>query len=175
MVPFQQPDQKQAMINERISAREVLLISSTGEKLGIINTKEALQKAKNDGLDLVLVAETSKPPVCKIMDYNKLIYEQKKREKKNESHGKVEIKELRFGICIQDHDLQIKAKQAKEFLEKGWRVKLSVQFSGREKQHPELGIDVLNRFIKFVGEDKSKFENQPRLEGRYMNTYLLKK
>jgi translation initiation factor IF-3 len=175
MVPFQQPEQKQAMINERISAREVLVISSTGTKLGIINTRDAILKAKTEGLDLVLVAESANPPVCKIMDYNKLIYEQKKREKKNENNGKVEIKELRFGICIQDHDLQIKAKQAKDFLDRGCRVKLSVQFSGREKQHPELGTDVLNRFIKFVGEESAKFESVPRLDGKYMNTYLLRK
>ncbi|MCI8641228.1 MAG: translation initiation factor IF-3 [Clostridia bacterium] len=161
--------------NGQIREREVQLIGENGEKLGVIPTKEALEKAIEKNLDLVLVAPNGKPPVCKIMNYGKYKFEQSKKEKEAKKKQKtLELKELRVTPNIEEHDFEFKAKNARKFLEDGNKVKITVRFRGREVNNAKSGENVLNKFIEKL-EDISTVEKKPKLEGRNMFTILAKK
>jgi translation initiation factor IF-3 len=153
-------------INEAIRAREVRLIDQEGEQLGIKSLREALQIAAEKNLDLVNVAPTAKPPVCRIMDYGKFRYEQSKKEKEARKNQKViSIKEIRMTTNIDEHDYQTKLRNAIKFLQAGDKVKASVRFRGREMAHTELGQKVLIRMAKEC-EEVATVERAPKLEGR---------
>ena len=162
-------------INGQIREKEVQLIGANGEKLGIISTREALDKAAEQNLDLVLVAPNSKPVVCKIMNYGKYKFEQAKKEKEAKKKQKsLELKELRVTPNIEEHDFEFKAKNARKFLVDGNKVKITVRFSGREVNNSKAGELVLRNFIEKL-EDVAVVEKQPKLEGRNMFTILAKK
>lgn len=162
-------------INGQIKAKEVQLISDEGEKLGVISLQEALEKAEDKKLDLVLVAPNVNPPVCKIMNYGKYKFEQAKKEKETKKKQKVlEIKEIRITPNIEEHDFGFKSKNARKFLEDGNKVKITVRFKGREVNNVKLGENVLEKFIKEL-EDVSVVEKKPKLEGRNMFIMLSKK
>ena len=162
-------------INGQIKAKEVQLISDEGEKLGVISLQEALEKAEDKKLDLVLVAPNVNPPVCKIMNYGKYKFEQAKKEKEAKKKQKVlEIKEIRITPNIEEHDFGFKSKNARKFLEDGNKVKITVRFKGREVNNVKLGENVLEKFIQEL-EDISVVEKKPKLEGRNMFTILSKK
>ena len=162
-------------INRQIRAKEVQLIGENGEKIGVILLSEALEKAEEKNLDLVLVAPQAKPPVCKIMNYGKYKFEQAKKEKEAKKKQKtLEIKEIRVTPNIEEHDFGFKAKNARKFLEDGNKVKITVRFRGREVNNSKAGELVLRKFIQAL-EDVSVVEKQPKLEGRNMFTILAKK
>ncbi|PAE30944.1 translation initiation factor IF-3 [Paenibacillus sp. 7884-2] len=159
---------KDMNVNEKIRAREVRLIDSNGDQLGVKTRQEALEIAQTRNLDLVLVAPNAKPPVCRIMDYGKYRFEQQKKEKEARKKQKViNIKEVRFTPGIGDHDFETKLKNARKFLEKGDKVKAAVRFRGRAITHKELGREVLDRFAEEV-KDIATIETKPKMEGRNM-------
>lgn len=159
---------KETLINEEIREKEVRLIDSNGEQLGIVATRKALELAEGKQLDLVLIAATAKPPVCRIMDYNKYIYEQSKREKEAKKNQKViNIKEIRFSPKIEEHDINIKAKNAEKFLKDGDKVKVTVRFRGRENDYTHRGNVLLDQFAELVSS-VGDIEKAPKLEGRNM-------
>ena len=162
-------------INDRIRAKEVQLISETGEKLGVKSLTEALEIADEKNLDVVLVATNANPPVCKLMNYGKYKFEQAKREKEAKKKQKtLEIKEIRITPNIEEHDFGFKSKNARKFLEDGNKVKITVRFRGRELNNVKAGEDVLNKFIEAL-EDVGTVEKKPKLEGRNMFIMLVKK
>jgi translation initiation factor IF-3 len=155
-------------VNNDIRVRDVrVIVESTGEQLGVIPTMQAIQMAQEQGLDLVEVSETSNPPVCKIMDYGVYKFRRAKalREAKK-SQTKIEIKEMRFTPRIADHDVQVKARKIKEFLDDGNKVIISVKFKGREKTHMNLlGRELMDKVVGLLGADSISIENQPKVEG----------
>ncbi|WP_026021297.1 translation initiation factor IF-3 [Paenibacillus senegalensis] len=156
------------MVNEEIRAREVRLIGADGEQLGIKPIREALQIAYDANLDLVNVAPTAKPPVCRIMDYGKYRYEMQKKEKEARKNQKiVDLKEVRFSATIEEHDFQTKLRNVTKFLKDGDKVKCSVRFRGREITHASIGQKVLERVAK-ESEELCVVERKPKLEGRSM-------
>ena len=155
-------------INEEIRAREVRVIGSDGEQLGIMSGREAQQLAYEKHLDLVEIAPTAKPPVCRIMDYGKYRYEQQKREKESRQKQKTfDIKEVKLRPGIEEHDFNVKFKNAVRFLEDGDKVKVTIMFRGRELSHPELGEVLLNKMAAQLKE-MAVVERQPKLEGKNM-------
>ncbi len=159
---------QELLINEQIRLSEVQLISDSGEKLGIMSSKEALDLAIQKNLDLVLVSPNGNPPVCKIMNYGKYKFEQAKREKEAKKKQKsLEVKELRVTPNTEEHDFNFKLKNARKFLESGSKVKITVRFRGRELNYVKLGEDVLNRFIEELS-DIATPEKKPLLEGKNM-------
>lgn len=155
-------------INEEIRAREVRVIGSDGEQLGIMSSREAQQLAYEKHLDLVEIAPTAKPPVCRIMDYGKYRYEQQKREKESRKKQKTfDIKEVKLRPGIEEHDFNVKFKNAVRFLEDGDKVKVTIMFRGRELSHPELGEVLLNKMAAQLKE-MAVVERQPKLEGKNM-------
>ena len=155
-------------INEEIRAREVRVIGSDGEQLGIMSGREAQQLAYEKHLDLVEIAPTAKPPVCRIMDYGKYRYEQQKREKESRKKQKTfDIKEVKLRPGIEEHDFNVKFKNAVRFLEDGDKVKVTIMFRGRELSHPELGEVLLNKMAAQLKE-MAVVETQPKLEGKNM-------
>ncbi len=162
-------------INGQIREKEVQLIGANGEKLGVVSTREALEKAAENDLDLVLVSPNAKPAVCKIMNYGKYKFEQAKKEKEAKKKQKVlEVKELRVTPNIEEHDFEFKSKNARKFLTDGNKVKITVRFRGREVNNSKAGEVVLNKFIEKL-EDIATVEKAPKLEGRNMFTILAKK
>ncbi len=161
--------------NGQIRAKEVQLISETGEKLGIVPLARALELSTEKKLDLVLVSPNSQVPVCKIMNYGKYKFEQAKKEKEAKKKQRTqETKELRITPNIEEHDFGFKAKNARKFLEDGNKVKITVRFRGRELNNTKLGEQVLNQFIDNL-EDISVVERKPKLEGKNMFIILAKK
>jgi translation initiation factor IF-3 len=154
----------------------VRLISDTNEQVGIVTTLEAMRIARESGMDLVEVSPNEKPPVCRIMDYGKWKYKQRKKEQKSHATGKVgELKELRIrSVRIDDHDQTTKLNQAKKFLEDGHKVQFNLMFKGREMAHVDLGRDILEKF-KVDLLEISKPEREPKLEGRRMIMILAPK
>ncbi|MDR0930493.1 MAG: translation initiation factor IF-3 [Clostridiales bacterium] len=154
------------LINEQIRAREVRLIGKEGEQVGVIPLTEAQAMANEAELDLVLIAPQAKPPVCKIIDYSKFKFEEKKRLKENKKNQKVTIiKEVRFTLNISDHDFNFKTNNAIRFLEHGDKVKATVRFRGREITHSDLGMKILTKFIDAVAEYGTP-DKPPKMEGR---------
>ena len=162
-------------INRQIRAKEVQLIGENGEKLGIMSLNEALEKAEDKNLDLVLVAPNANPVVCKIMNYGKYKFEQAKKEKEAKKKQRVlEVKEIRVTPNIEEHDFGFKLKNAKKFLADGNKVRITVRFRGREINNSNAGEIVLNKFIENL-EDVATVEKKPKLEGRNMFIILAKK
>ncbi len=162
-------------VNERIRIREVRLIDEEGQQLGIVPTFQALQTARERGLDLVEVAPNAVPPVCRIMDWGKERYEQSRKERESRRNSKaITIKEIRLKPKTDDHDLDTKTRKAKEFLQDGDKVKLTVLFRGRENLHPEVGRALLDRMLDQLGQ-MAIIEATPRLEGRNMTAMLAPK
>jgi translation initiation factor IF-3 len=163
---------KELDINDQIRDKEVRLIDDEGEQLGVVSTKEAMRLAEEKKLDLVKVSPNAVPPVCKIMDYGKHKYELTKKEKESKKKQKViNVKEIRLTPTIDEHDLQVKIKNAVKFLEKGDRVKIVVRFRGRQLGHTEIGRVVLNRFVEATS-DYSVVDKTPKMEGRQMVMFL---
>src|SRR5690606_16436882 len=159
---------EQHQINDDIRAKEVRLVGPESEQLGIKPLREALQMAAEMNFDLVNVAPTAKPPVCRIMDYGKFRYEQQKREKEaRKNHKVVEVKEVWFRANIEEHDYQTTYRNVVKFLKDGDKVKASVRFRGREITHADRGQRILNRLASEVAEI-CNVERAPKLEGRSM-------
>jgi translation initiation factor IF-3 len=157
---------KNVNINEGIREREIRLLD--GKESTIIDTKEALVLADEKNMDLVMVSPTAKPPVCRIMDYNKFLYEQSKKQKEAKKNQKtLEIKEVRLSATIEDHDIEIKAKNAKKFIANGDKVKVAIRFRGRQNGYRNLGNKVFERFLNMM-EDLAVVEKSAQLEGRNM-------
>jgi len=169
--------EKDLFINEQIRAKEVMVIGPNGEQLGIKPIKDALTLSTYAGFDLVLINPNGNPPVCKIMDYNKFKYQNKKRNKENlkkQREANLEVKEYRLSVSIDVHDFDTRVRNSKKYLEKGHRIKASIRFRGREMAHTELGKDVLLRFATALAE-VSDIEQKPILEGRNMTMILMPK
>jgi translation initiation factor IF-3 len=162
-------------VNEEIRVPQVRLIDEAGEMLGVLSIRDALYKAYQAGLDLLEISPNAVPPVCKITDYGKFKYEQQK--KANEARKKqkvVEIKEIKVRPNIDDHDYDVKMKQAKSFIGEGDKVKVTLRFRGREMAHQELGVKLLER-IRTELTELVKVEQMPRLENRQMIMVLAPK
>ncbi len=160
------------MINEEIRDKEVRLVSDDGEQLGIMPLEQAMEIANNRQLDLVKIAPTAKPPVCKIMDYGKYRFEASKREKEARKNQKtINIKEIRLSATIDHHDLEVKAKNAVKFLNAGDKVKVSIRFRGRQMSHSDIGMTVMNTFYDGM-KDIANLDKAPKLEGRNMFMFL---
>ena len=160
------------MINEQIRDKEVRVIGENGEQLGIMSAKEAMKLAMEAELDLVKIAPTAKPPVCKIIDYGKYKYEQTRKEKEAKKKQKVtEVKEIRLSPNIDANDLNTKANQARKFLTKGDKVKVALRFRGREMAHMGISKQILDDFYAKV-EDVAVIEKPAKLEGRNMIMFL---
>ena len=159
---------QELLINEQIRLNEVQVISETGEKLGTMSSKAATDIAMEKDLDLVLVSPNANPPVCKIMNYGKYKFEQAKREKEAKKKQKsFEVKEIRVTPNTEEHDFNFKVKNARKFLESGFKVKVTVRFRGRELNYVKLGEDILNKFIDDLS-DIATPEKKPFLEGKNM-------
>lgn len=166
---------KDMMVNEGIRAREIRLIGPTGDQLGIKSRNEALEMAANLNLDLVMVAPTAKPPVCRIMDYGKFRFEQQKKEREaRKNQTVINLKEIRLSPTIEEHDFNTKLRNAIKFLEKGDKVKATIRFKGRAITHKEIGQRVLDRFSAACAE-VSTVESAPKMDGRSMFLVLAPK
>ena len=163
------------MINEQIRDREVRLIGVNGEQLGIMPAREAMKLAEAAELDLVKIAPTAKPPVCKIIDYGKYRYEMARKEKEAKKKQKVvEVKEIRMSPNIESNDLQTKMNAAKKFLTKGNKVKVTLRFRGREMTHMQSSKHILDDFAKSLA-DVAVIEKAPKVEGRSISMVLTEK
>lgn len=163
---------KNYIINEKIRNKEIRVISKDGEQLGILQTKEALNMAEESELDLVMISPNAKPPVCKIMDLGKFIYEQSKKEKEAKKKQKViNIKEIRVSLTIEENDIAIKAKKARKFLLDGDKVKVTVRFRGREMQLGDIAQKILENFLGKL-DDVCIMEKPAKREGRNMTMIL---
>lgn len=155
-------------INEEIRARVVRVNTVDGEQLGIMEIHEAMRLADERHMDLVEIAPGAKPPVCRIMDYGRYLYEQQKKEKEARKKQRIiDVKEVKLRIRIEDHDFDVKTKHAIRFLQGGDKVKVTIMFRGREMTHPELGEQLLNRMAEKL-QDIATVERKPKLEGRNM-------
>ena len=162
-------------LNEEIRDKELRVIGADGAQLGIMSAAQANELAEEQGLDLVKISPNAVPPVCKIMDYSKFCYDQKKREKDAKKNQKVvEIKEIRMSPSIDTNDLNTKIKNAVKFLKEGNRVKVSVRFRGREMAHTNIGEKLLMDFADACAECAT-MEKNPKLEGRFMAMFLTPK
>lgn len=163
------------MINEQIRDKEVRVIGVDGEQVGIMSSKDAMKMAMNLELDLIKIAPTAKPPVCKIADYGKYRYEQARREKEAKKKQKViDIKEVRLSPNIDKNDLNTKINQARKFLSKGDKVKVTLRFRGRELAHVNQSKVILDDFAKAL-EDLAVVDKPPKFEGRSMIMFLTQK
>lgn len=165
----------QLRINDQIRAREVRLVDADGAQLGVVSGRDALRIATEKGLDLVEVAPTARPPVCRIMDYGKFKYEQQKREREARKKQKViNIKEVKMRPNIEDHDFEVRVKNTEKFLKEGDKVKATIMFRGREIVHANLGKAVLDRLLERV-QDLCIVERAAKVEGRNMIMILAPK
>jgi len=163
------------MINEQIRDKEVRLIGANGEQLGIMSARDAMKIAREAELDLVKIAPTAKPPVCKIIDYGKYKYEMSRKEKEARRKQKIiEIKEVRLSPNIDENDLNTKISAARKFLQKGDKVKVTLRFRGREMAHVQKSKQILDVFAEKVA-DLAVVEKAPKLEGRQMIMFLTEK
>ena len=156
------------MINEEIREREVRVVNQNGEQLGIMPTAQALQLAEEQELDLVNIAPNARPPVCKLMDYGKYRFEMSKKEREIKKNQKVmETKGIQLSATIEDHDIDVKFRQAVKFLKDGNKLKVSIRFRGRQIAHSEIGMQVMQEFAERI-KDYGTVERRPMLEGRQM-------
>ena len=166
---------KELQINEQIRDSEVRVIGDTGEQLGVMSSRDAQRLADEKNLDLVKIAPTATPPVCRIMDYGKYRFEQAKREKEAKKNQHiVELKEVRLGLNTDVGDFNTKVKHAIRFLQDGDKVKVSIRFRGREMGHPEMGHEALKRFAEACSE-YANVEKPSKMEGRHMMMFLAPK
>jgi translation initiation factor IF-3 len=161
-------------VNRQIRIPQVRLIDEKGEQVGIVNVEDARRRAEDAGLDLVEVSPTAVPPVCRILDFGKFKYEQRKKEKGGHKHHTSQLKELRVRPTIDKHDLEYRLKQGREFLEEGHKVQVVCVFKGRQLDHPEHGYRVMDQVKTNLG-DICKVEATPKLLGRRMTMLLAKK
>ena len=163
------------MINEQIRDREIRLIGQNGEQLGIMSARDAYLKAQEAGLDLVKIAPTAKPPVCKIIDYGKYRYELARKEKEAKKKQKtIEVKEVRLSPNIDSNALNTKIASARKFIEKGNKVKVTLRFRGREMAHVQSSRHILDEFAKAL-EDIALVDKPAKMEGRSMAMFLTEK
>ena len=168
-------DKRFIRMNERIRAREVRVIGADGEQIGILPPYEALKLAREKNLDLVEISPTAQPPVCRIMDYGKFLYQNEKREREAKKKQKViTVKEVKFRINVDDHDYETKKNHVLRFLEEGDKVKATIFFRGREMTRQSFGRQILERLIKDV-ENKGLVEFRPRQEGNTLHLILAPK
>ena len=154
--------------NNRITSSEVQVITNNGDNLGILNTNEAISKAKKEGLDLIEIAPKARPPVCKIMDMGKFRYDaQKKANKAKKKQKKIELKEIKLRPVTEVHDYTFKIKNAQKFLSKGDKVKFTIKFRGRELQHSHLGNELMNKIMQDM-QEIGRVELQPKFDGKQM-------
>jgi translation initiation factor IF-3 len=159
-------------VNDRIRAREIRVIDENGEQLGILPPYEALRIARERGLDLVEVSPTAVPPVCRIQDYGRYLYEKEKSERAARKKQRViTVKEVKFSVTVDEHDYQTKKNQAVRFLTEGDKVKASLRFRGRQMAHRDLGYKIINRLIQDIG-DAGVVEFMPRMEGTILHAIL---
>jgi translation initiation factor IF-3 len=159
-------------MNERIRAREIRVIGADGEQLGIMTPQDATRKAREQSFDLVEISPNAVPPVCRIMDYGKFLYEQEKKERAAKKNQKqIVLKEVKFSVNVDEHDYVTKKNHVLRFLGEGDKVKASLRFRGREMAHQNLGRKVLERLINEVG-DKAIVEFRPRMEGNTVHVIL---
>ncbi len=159
-------------INDRIRAREIRVIDENGEQMGILAPFEALKIARERGLDLVEVSPNAVPPVCRIQDYGRFLYEKEKSERAAKKKQKIiVVKEVKFSVTVDEHDYQTKKNQAVKFLQGGDKVKASLRFRGRQMAHRDLGYNIINRFIRDVGE-MGVVEFMPRMEGTILHAII---
>jgi translation initiation factor IF-3 len=169
------PSREGPRVNDEITSLQVRLVDENGEMVGVTSLREALDRAVEAGLDLVEIAATAVPPVCKILDFGKFKYEEQK--KKNEARKKqkvIEIKEIKLRPTIDDHDYEVKRRAMIRFLEEGDKVKVTLRFRGRELAHQDLGMQVLVR-VRADLEEVAKVEQVPRMEGRQMTMVIAPK
>jgi len=160
-------------INERIRISPIRLIDENNQQIGVIATLEAIERAKEAGLDLVEVSPTSTPPVCRIMDYGKYLYEQKRKIKQNlKKQHTVTLKEIRLRPKIDDHDKQVKMEQAGKFIDNGHKVQFTMMFRGREMMHIDHGREIMNEIVLLL-QDKAKPDRPPILLGKRMNMVMI--
>jgi translation initiation factor IF-3 len=165
-------DKRFIRINDRIRAREIRVIGDEGEQIGIMPPFEALKMAREKNLDLVEISPTAQPPVCRIMDYGKFLYQQEKKEREAKKHQKtITVKEVKFRINVDDHDYETKKNHVLRFLDDGDKVKATIFFRGREMTRTGLGRGILERLIKDIG-DHAIVEFRPRQEGNTLHAIL---
>ncbi|MFP6221613.1 translation initiation factor IF-3 [Helicobacter pylori] len=165
----------EALLNGDINFKEVRCVGDNGEVYGIISSKEALNIAQNLGLDLVLISASAKPPVCKVMDYNKFRYQNEKKIKEAKKKQKqIEIKEIKLSTQIAQNDINYKVKHAREFIESNKHVKFKVVLKGRESQNSKAGLDVLLR-VQTMMQDLANPEKEPKTEGRFVSWMFVPK
>lgn len=161
--------------NEQIRVPQIRLIGANGEQIGIVPTKDGLRRAEEAGLDLVEVAATAKPPVCRILDLGKYLYSLEKKEKEARKKQKIiDVKEIKMTSKIEEHDYQTKLRSARTFIERGDKVKLTMMFRGREITHSNLGRKIISRFIEDIS-DVGEVERNDGLEGNAIHLYLMPK
>ncbi len=166
---------KELQINEQIRDAQLRIIGADGAQLGVMSARDAQAMADEAGLDLVKIAPTAQPPVCRIMDYGKYRFEQAKKEKEARKNQRVvEIKEVRLGLNIDVGDFNTKVAQATRFLQHGDKVKVNIRFRGREMAHPEMGLEPMRRFAEALAE-LAVIEKPAKLEGRNMMMFLAPK
>ena len=164
--------EKDTLLNEAITAKEVRLIGSAGETLGIMSSQKALEIAYDKGLDLVMMAAQADPPVCKIMDYGKFCFDRDKREKEaKKKQQTVELKEIQLSCRIDTHDFETKVRHALRFLSEGNKVRVVMRFKGREMSHQNIGQEVLDKFREACSESGT-LEKKPVLDGRFLSMVL---
>ncbi len=152
--------------NEDIRAREIRVIGDDGELIGVMTPEQGLTRAREAGLDLVEISPNAKPPVCKILDYGKYRYEQQKKASEAKKKQKIQdLKEIMMRPAIEDHDFEVKMKNANKFIDNGDKVKFVIRYRGRELSRMHLGIDILKRVLEAFG-DKVKIDHPPKAEGR---------
>ncbi|MGI6722659.1 MAG: translation initiation factor IF-3 [Anaerovoracaceae bacterium] len=163
------------MINEEIRFKELRVITGDGDQLGIMSRADALAEAEKRNLDLVCISPNAKPPVVKILDYGKYRYELERKEKEAKKKQKTtQVKEIRLSTFIEDHDINVKAKNAQKFLKNGDKVKVSLRFRGRERNHTSRGYEVMDRFAEAVS-DIADVEKKPKFEGRSLTMFIAPK
>ncbi len=156
------------LINEQIRVKEVRLIDAAGEQRGVVSLSAAMELATQAGTDLVMIAPNAAPPVCRIMDYGKYRFEQAKKEKEARKNQKIiELKEIRLSPGIDVNDFNIKVKNAIKFLKAGDKVKVSIRFRGRQMAHPEIGVELMGRFLDSISEFGTS-DKPSKMEGRSM-------
>ncbi|HZE86703.1 MAG TPA: translation initiation factor IF-3 [Methylomirabilota bacterium] len=169
---FKQQQEKRYRINQRIFASSLRVLDAEGKQVGVLSKDEALKLAQEQELDLVEVAPMAKPPVAKLIDYNKFLYQQEKKKKEEKKKAKVsETKEVRLGPFMSDNDLQVMIRRGREFLEDGDKVRLVVKFRGRQITRSEFGKGVVNKVVEALS-DISKVDREPHFEGKQMIALL---
>ncbi|HXV60226.1 MAG TPA: translation initiation factor IF-3 [Vicinamibacteria bacterium] len=162
-------------MNERIRAREIRLIDENGEQVGIVRPEDALRMAKERDLDLVEIVAQANPPVCRIMNYGKYLYQKNKRAHEAKKHQKqIQVKEIKFRVKIDEHDYAFKKNHVERFLMEGNKVKTTIMFRGRERSHGELGVKILDRLISEL-QEIATIESRSRMEGNQMYQILAPK